>query len=151
MFSWEIYWHYQKSSVSSKQNSILTLSFLLSKKQKMSTKNFWKKFPRDQKFIFKLPTFIKAVIAEIEFKYKKKNNNGEPIYLGQQIKHYIRENQYIVDHCCSSGIDATMINSYLMKMRMLPMESLIIIWYSIFAKFWTVPYGWLPWSIAMTS
>ena len=38
------------------------------------------------------------------------------------------------------GIDATMIDSYFMKMRMLPMESLMIIWCSIYAKFWTAPY-----------
>ena len=68
------------SLVKSKQHPDFIWTFFCCQKNK---KSLWKKlinFPRYQKLEFELPTFIKAVIAEIEFKCNK-NNNREPIYL----------------------------------------------------------------------
>ena len=128
----------------------LCLNHFCCRKNKKNLQKKSKKVSAGSKIGTWVAHFIKAAIAKIEFECNK-NTNGEPTYPVQQIKHYLRENQYIVDHCFSSGIDTQMIDSYLRKMRMLPMESLMIIWCSIFVKLYISPYGWHSWSIAMTS
>ena len=74
----KISWHHQKSSFSSNRNNTLTLfePFLLSENKKIYKKN-QKKFLRDQKLVFELPTSLKLPL-------QRSNTNVIKTIMGSQ-------------------------------------------------------------------